>query len=95
MRRLACAELAVFWLALAPLLVPVVVSIWLPVWQHCRVPGLTLDRAALDSLRAMPADARLLALEGQAQRLRTIFTADQALRQAAAIGEGYIELPNG
>ena len=93
MRRLARAGFAVIWLALAPLLV--LVSIWLPVWQHYRVPGLTLDRAALDSLRATPADARLLALEGQAQRLRTSFTADQALRQAAAIGEGHIELPNG
>ena len=88
MRRLAFA-----WLAVAPLLV--LLLIWLPVWQHYRVPGLAADRAMIDSLRATPADARLLALEGQAQRLRTSFPDDEALRQAAAIGEGHIELPTG
>jgi hypothetical protein len=86
-------RLAFVWLVLAPLLV--LVSIWLPVWQHYRVPGLTLTRAAIDSLRTTPVDARLLALEGQAQRLRTGFPDDEALRQAAAIGEGRIELPTG
>ena len=93
MRRLASVWIAFAWLVLAPLLV--LVSIWLPVWQHYRVPGLTLNRSALDSLRSTPADARLLALEGQAQRLRTSFPDDAALRQASAIGEGHIELPTG
>ena len=46
MRRLAFA-----WLAVAPLLL--LLLIWLPVWQHYRVPGLAADRAMIDSLRAL------------------------------------------
>ncbi len=96
--RFAISRFAFSWrtpasLVLAPLLV--LALIWLPVWQHYRVPTLTLDRAAIDSLRTMPADTRLLALEGQAQRLRTSFPDDAALRQAAAIGAGQLELPTG
>jgi tRNA U34 5-methylaminomethyl-2-thiouridine-forming methyltransferase MnmC len=49
----------------APLLV--LLSIWLPVWQHYRVPEAHLDRATIDSLRANPPDARLLELQRQAQ----------------------------
>jgi hypothetical protein len=53
MRRLAIVALAV-----APLLV--LLSIWLPVWQHYWVPEVKVSPAMIARLRVDPSDARLL-----------------------------------
>lgn len=88
MRRLAVVTLVV-----APLLV--LLSIWLPVWQHYWVPGVKVDPAMIATLRVDPPDARLLELDRQARGLRSSVADQEVIRQATAIGQGRIELPTG
>jgi hypothetical protein len=73
----------------------VLVSIWLPVWEHYHVVDPELSEPTVLALRTNPPDMRLLALDNQARKLR-IDTADPtALRQAEAIARGQFELPGG
>ena len=86
-------RLAFVWLAVAPLLV--LVSIWLPVWQHYRVPDLTVNTVLIDTLRVRPTDARLLNLDRQAQGLRVSLPDSDVMHQADAISQGRIALTTG
>jgi hypothetical protein len=88
MRRSAFA-----WLACAPLLV--LLSIWLPVWQHYRVADVAFDSATIGRLRVSPPDDRLLAVDRQARGLRARVSERDVVQQAVSIAHGQIELPTG
>ena len=88
MRRSAFA-----WLACAPLLV--LLSIWLPVWQHYRVADVAFDSPTISRLRVNPPDDRLLAVDRQARGLRARVSERDVVQQAVSIAHGQIELPTG
>lgn len=88
MRSLGAAAVA---FVAAPLLV--LASIWLPVWQHYRVAPASVEAQTIERLRRAPDDARLEALDRQAQGLRILLP--DAPGHARSIAQGSLRLPSG